>query len=82
MSQLITRVDEELLLAVDELVADGFVESRSDAVRRGLRELIDRRRRELIGRAIVAGYAREPQTEDELGWADEATVAMIEDEPW
>lgn len=40
MTQLVTRVDEDLASRVDELVAEGVVESRSDAVRRGLRVLI------------------------------------------
>ena len=42
----------------------------------------NRRRRRRIGDAIVAGYEAQPQTASELGWADEATVAMISAEPW
>ena len=82
MSQLVTRIDDDLAREVDALVSEGVVESRSDAVRQGLRELVDRHRRRRIGEAIVEGYRRQPQTEEEIGWADEATVRMIAEEPW
>ena len=82
MAQLVTRIGDGLLADVDALVADGVVESRSEAVRLGLRGLVDAHRRRRIGEAIVAGYQAQPQTASDVGWADEATVAMINDEPW
>lgn len=82
MSQLVARIDEELAARVDELVAEGVVESRSDAVRRGLRILVDQQRRRRTGEAIIRGYEQHPQREEEVGWADEATIRMIGDEPW
>ena len=82
MAQLVTRIDEELLAAVDALVEEGVVPSRSEAVRRALQELLDRQRRRQTAESIVAGYTRLPQTEDEIGWRDEATARMIADEPW
>ena len=82
MAQLVTRLDDALLAEVDRLVAAGVVESRSDAVRLALRQLIERRRRAEIGRAIVDEYAARPQTEGEVGWSDASTVAMIAEEPW
>lgn len=82
MSQLVTRIDDDLASEVDALVSEGVVASRSDAVRQGLRALVDRHRRRKIGQAIVEGYVRQPQTEEEIGWADEATIRMIEEEPW
>ena len=82
MAQLVTRVDEDLASLVDELVEEGVVESRSDAVRRGLRVLIDQHQRRRTGEAIIRGYEQHPQTEHELGWSDEATTRMIKDEPW
>ncbi|CAN5874218.1 hypothetical protein BH24ACT15_BH24ACT15_03780 [soil metagenome] len=66
-----------MLTAVDDLVASGQVSSRSDAVRRALRVLIESYRRQEVGRQIVEGYTRQPQDEQEMGWADAATVAMI-----
>lgn len=67
---------------VDDLVRDGVFESRSDAVRAGLEVLIERARREAVGRAIVEGYTRVPQDGDELAWSDAASAAMIAEEPW
>lgn len=82
MAQLVTRVDDALVAEIDRLVAEGAVESRSDAVRVALRELVDRRRRAAVGAAIAAEYRARPQTPGEVGWADAATVAMIGEEPW
>lgn len=82
MSQLVTRIDDDLAREIDALVSEGVVESRSDAVRQALRELIDRHRRRRIAEATVAAYTAQPQTEEEVGWADEAAIRMIEDEPW
>ena len=82
MTQLVTRVNDNLVSLVDELVEEGVVESRSDAVRRGLRVLVDQQRRLRIGEAVVQGYRDRPQNEEEVGWADIATVKMIGEEPW
>jgi Arc/MetJ-type ribon-helix-helix transcriptional regulator len=82
MSQFVTRIDDRLTRAVDDLVEAGVVASRSEAVRRGLEELVDWHRRRRLGERIVDAYARTPQTEHEVGWADEATRQMIADEPW
>lgn len=82
MSQLVTRIDDDLARDIDALVAEGIVASRSDAVRQALRALIDRHRRRRIAEATVAAYTAQPQTEEELGWADEATIRMIAEEPW
>jgi Arc/MetJ-type ribon-helix-helix transcriptional regulator len=82
MTQLVTRVDQRLVALIDDLVRQGVVESRSDAVRQGLATLIDRHRRNWTAAAIVQGYQTRPQTEDELGWADQSTVRMIGEEPW
>ncbi len=82
MPQLVTRVDEDLAAAVDELVLEGVVASRSDAVRIALLALVDENRRSRIGKAIVSGYEAQPQSATEVGWADEASQRMIADEPW
>ena len=82
MSQLVTRIDDDLARELDALVAEGVVESRSDAVRTALHELIDRHRRRRNADADIAAYTAEPQTEAELAGVDEATRRMIEEEPW
>jgi Arc/MetJ-type ribon-helix-helix transcriptional regulator len=80
--QLVTRVPDELARRVDALISAGVFESRSDAVRVGLEVVIERERRAAVGQAIVDGYRRIPQTEDDLTWPDAATTAMIAQEPW
>jgi len=82
MSQLVTRLSDELLTEVDKLVADGVVGSRSDAVRVGLLGLVDQHRRRSVGRRIVDAYRQRPQTQDELGGLDEATKALVFEESW
>ena len=82
MAQLVTRLDDALAADVDVLVREGVAESRSDAVRIALRQLVDQHRRTQVGAAIVAGYRRTPQEEDEAPWSDEATRQMIAEEPW
>jgi Arc/MetJ-type ribon-helix-helix transcriptional regulator len=82
MTQLVTRIDDKLTALVDELVAEGVADSRSDAVRQGLRALADLHRRRRTAQAIVDSYRSRPQTADEVGWADAATVRMIAEESW
>ena len=82
MAQLVTRVDDDLAAAVDQLVAAGVVASRSEAVRLGLEQLVDRCRRDEIGARIASGYRERPQSDAEVGWADESSLRMIAEEPW
>ncbi len=82
MIQIAVRLDDELAAQVDDLVRTGVVTSRSHAVRDGLKALVDQQRRQSVAEAIVEGYRRLPQTDSEVGWSDEATVAMIAEEPW
>jgi len=82
MTQLVTRVDDELVRQVDQLVENGAVKSRSDAVRRGLRAVVDTERRRSVAASIVDGYRRRPQAEDEAGWSEDMARSMIAEEPW
>lgn len=82
MTQIAARIDDELAAELDRLVAGGAVASRSEAVRSGLRMLVDTWRRRSVAVAIVDGYRRIPQARDEGGWSDEATIRMIHEEPW
>ncbi len=82
MAQLVTRIDEQLASDVDELVKEGVVTSRSEAVRMGLEQLIDRHRRQRVGAQITEAYRRLPQTGEETTGLDEATRALVEEEPW
>ncbi len=82
MSQLVTRIDDEMADAIDALIASGEFASRSDVVRAGIARIVDERRRQAIGDQIVAGYERLPETQEELRQAEAAARAMIDDEPW
>jgi len=82
MTQFVTRVDPQLAKSVDALVASGVIESRSEAVRVGLTDLVERHRRRGIGDRIRRGYQEQPQTDAELPGLDEATRALIAEEPW
>jgi Arc/MetJ-type ribon-helix-helix transcriptional regulator len=82
MPQVVTRLDAALLDAVDRLIADGVVASRSDAVRLGLEQLVERVRRAGVGASIVDGYRRTPQSRDELRRADEGLRALLAEESW
>lgn len=85
MTQLVTRVPQELVDAMDrELIEHGVVANRSEAVRLALERLVDTERRRRIGEQIVEGYQRIPQTDDdEFGaWAEASARRMIEEEPW
>ena len=82
VAQFVTRLEDGLADRVDSLVAAGVLTSRSEAVRIGLEELVDRLERERIGRQIIEAYERMPPTEKELAWADEALEQMLAEEPW
>ena len=82
MAQVVTRLDDRLMAEVDLLVADGVVATRSEAVRLGLERLVDEHQRRRVGAEIVAAYRRLPQTDEELAGLDEATRALIGEEPW
>ena len=82
MAQVVTRLDDKLTAELDALVADGVVDNRSEAVRLGLERLIEEHRRRRVGAEIVAAYRRQPQTDAELAGLDQATSALVEEEPW
>ena len=82
VSQLVTRIDDEMADAIDALISSGEFASRSDVVREGVARLVDDWRRRAIGDRIIAGYDRHPETPDELLQAEVAARAMIDDEPW
>ena len=82
MAQFVTRLEDSLADRVDSLVAAGVVASRSEAVRIGLERLTDELERERIGRQIIEGYERMPETAEELAWAEESLEEMLAEEPW
>ncbi len=82
MGQFVTRIDDDLAHAIDELVKEGVFESRSEAVRQGLASVLDMHRRARIGRQIIEGYQRIPETAAEIELAEAVATLMIAAEPW
>jgi Arc/MetJ-type ribon-helix-helix transcriptional regulator len=80
--QIAVRVPGELLGAVDQLIADGLIESRADAVRQGLEQIIAKVQRVRIDQALLSGYRRIPPTPEEEEAALQALRAAIEEEAW
>lgn len=80
--QIAVKLPDDLVQALDELVAAGAFESRSSAVRQGVAAVVAAQRRQEIDRAYEAGYARGPETEEELREAARLAVESINDEPW
>ncbi len=79
--QTLVQLSEELLELLDREAARRSV-SRSALIREAIEQHLDAERRAEIGRQIVEGYRRIPQTEEELEWADWQTAKMIRQEPW
>ena len=70
--QIAVRLPESLLREVDALVEDGVAQSRADAVRTALEQLVRLCESRRIGRQIAEGYERRPVGEpDEWGSLDQ-----------
>lgn len=82
MAQLVTRLDERLVRDIDGLIAEGLVANRSEAVRLALERLVEQHRRRRIGNEIAESYRLQPQTAEERAGLDEATRALVDQEPW
>lgn len=82
MAQLVARVDDDLVAQVDDLVAAGVLASRSEAMRVGLLDLVEKHRKRIVGESIANAYRQRPQTDEELASLDASTRALVEEEPW
>lgn len=67
---------------VQRLVDAGEYASSADAVAADVHQLVELARQRIIGDAIVAGYQRHPQIDDEVAVARAAGVRAIAAEPW
>lgn len=78
-ARLTVSLPASLVDEVDRFLAGGM--SRSAAVRAALEWAVaEARRREQIER-FLRGYADQPQTEDEFGWADAAALDFWSQHP-
>jgi Arc/MetJ-type ribon-helix-helix transcriptional regulator len=75
-------MSDELARSLDRLVATGRFATRAEAVRAAIEQLVDAERRREVGRAIVRGYERIPQTDVEVAMASAAATRAVEAEPW
>ncbi len=81
-TQIAVKLPPELVRELDRLVARGEFNSRSQAVRSGLEELVSARRRHEIDRQYGVAFERLPETDEELADATRLAVESINEEPW
>ena len=80
-TQLAVRVTESQLRALDAYAAFRGFTNRADAIRAALAEAIKRADDEAIDRSYREGYAKFPETAEELADAYRLAVASINEEP-
>jgi metal-responsive CopG/Arc/MetJ family transcriptional regulator len=80
--QIAVRFPDELLAELDWLVVRVGLASRADAVRMAVEALVRAEQQRAEAEAIVAGYERLPQTDDEVAVARAAALRSIREEPW
>lgn len=80
--QIAVRLPDDLAARLDEAVRSGAFPSRAEAVRVAIDELLDGLRRRQVGAAIVEGYRRQPQTDEDVEAAEAAAIRSIDEEPW
>lgn len=81
-TQIAVRLDDEVLDRLDELISQGRFDSRAQAVRQAIRWMLEAERRRAVGEAIIDGYRRIPQTDEELARAEANVRRLIDEEPW
>lgn len=80
-TQTLVQLNDELLALLDERAARER-RSRSTLVRQALEEFLQDEGRAEVGRKIVEGYERVPQTAEEDAWAQTSARDAIREEPW
>lgn len=82
MTVVALRLADETVAAIDALVKTGAYATRTDAMRSAIEALLREQQRSETDARIIAGYTRIPQGDDEVAFANAATRALIDDEPW
>lgn len=80
--QIAVKLPDEIVHAVDRMVAGGAFPSRSQAVRGALEAMVRAHERQRIDDAFVEGFASRPESDEELADATRLAIEAIEDEPW
>ena len=76
------RMTDDRVSAIDDIVASGSHGSRASVIIEAIDRLVAELESDRIDRAIVEGYTRMPQTEEEIRWAERAAIESIREEPW
>ena len=82
MDQIAIKLPEELLKAIDQLVAEGRFPSRSAAVRAGLSLVAKQAREVAIDEQFRKGFEKFPDSPREVAEAHRLAIDAIEEEPW
>lgn len=82
MPQIAVNLPERLLTTLDRLVATGNYDSRSQAVRAALEQLVERGRAREIDAGFADGFRAVPERPKELADARRLALEAIADEPW
>ena len=83
MTRIITlRVPDEQVAAIDRLLAEGIVESRTAAYVAALDAWLRAERSRALDAAIIDGYTRIPPTAAEVEDAAEQADRSVAAEPW
>ena len=80
--QIAVKLPDELAKDLDRLVARGYFENRSQAVREGLEAVLAAREQERLRVHYREALARHPEAPSELADARRLAVESIEEEPW
>ncbi|MCP9488269.1 MAG: ribbon-helix-helix protein, CopG family [Solirubrobacteraceae bacterium MAG38_C4-C5] len=80
-TQTLVQLNDELLALLDER-ASRERRSRSTLIREALEMFLREELEDAVGRRIVEGYRRIPQTCEEDAWAQSAARDAIREEPW
>ena len=80
-TQTLVQLNDELLALLDERAARER-RSRSTLIREALESFLHDEIGAEVGRRIVEGYRRHPQTGEEVDWAEAGARDAIREEPW
>ena len=81
MAKIAISLPDDVLQEVEkERNASG--ETRSEFFRRAVKALLKREREREAVEQYVRAYREMPETEEELGWVEAASQAVLEEYPW
>jgi len=82
MPTVALRLPDEMIVVIDGLVSEGSFSTRTDVIKQALERLFAALERERIDQAIIEGYRRIPETQEEMAQASRNLREMVEEEPW